>query len=221
MWASVYGYTDPGSTVTVTVNHGGSEMVGTVASGTPLSGWSVSWLGVPSRPGDSVTAEVGGPGHRCHHPRLSTAAADAGLDRLSGHAPTGMSLSLGQGLQHEFTWRMDSKSAVADAAARMRRPTQPAGVNALSNLYVFPHVTAKADLYLYASPRFAVAHWAWNEVYGDANSGPRSPRNLPMAPCLLSFSKPFKPRLTARLLLGSIRHTVPGRPARAGSRGRA
>ncbi len=167
-WNAVSGYTDPGSPVTVTVNHGGNIQVRSTTSEARFGWWELNFDAVGA--GDIVTAEVGGGTIVATVPAV-TAVADAGLDRLSGVAPPGMSLSLGHGLRHELTWRMDSRSVVADPGGAYAT-TFPAGqVDALASMYVFPHVTAAADLYLYASPHSAIAHWAWNEVYGYANAG--------------------------------------------------
>ncbi len=171
-WERVHGYTEPGNVVTVTVLHdpgGAPQVEAHSVMADARSGWWFLNFGVIAA-GDIVTREAAGVEIAATLPDV-TATTDATLDQLSGTAPAGMALGLGQGLRQESTWRMDSQTAVADPGGTYA-VTFPAGqVDALSAMYVFPHVTAAADLYLYVSPHSATAHWAWNEIYGNADPG--------------------------------------------------
>jgi hypothetical protein len=167
-YSAVFGYTEPGATVTVTVDHSGDVSSGT-GQADPRDGWWYVHFDAISA-GDVVTAELGGVEVTDTASAL-TAALDLPNDQVTGSGPADSEVSVYSYRREGLRWWYANRVVATDASGNYTAGFAAGELDTWSSPYLLHHDTAQADTLVYILSPLANVEWTWNGVWGYAEPG--------------------------------------------------
>jgi hypothetical protein len=167
-YPGVSGYTAPGATVTVTVNHGGDLATRSDQADLRDGWWGVNFDDLGA--GDVVTAELGG-GEVTGTVSALTAGFDLPNDRVTGSGPASSQVSVFTFRREGLRWWYPHRLAATGPSGDYTADFSAVGLDAWNWAGVLHHDTAKADTVIYVDAPLALVEWTWNEVWGYAQPG--------------------------------------------------